>query len=152
MNDAELRSRLIRLAHDKPSLRKHVLPIIRQAKGFHMLRKHVLPIIRQAKGETFFHMLSDLQARFMGEVMGEASKLLKSEGFDSVKTSGNTVTATRGSERFSLNLTWDRGIYLNGVVSLGRQKKPIRGYLVTSVSAHEVASQTIYAHFHGLVA
>jgi hypothetical protein len=113
------------------------------------------------RGDTWFKQLGDLQAAFLAEVMEEAESILHNEGWERVKVTGKgqmTIGAARaGTGEFSLSLGWagyrDADAMV-GTVSVGGwggdNEKRLR-ISATSLSAMQVASQAIYAHFQGVL-
>jgi hypothetical protein len=122
------------------------------------------------RGDTWFKQLGDLQAAFLAEVMEEAESILHNEGWERVKVTGkggahlawdpgqmNIGAARAGTGEFSLSLGWAGYRDANamvGTVSVGGwggdNEKRLR-ISATSLSAMQVASQAIYAHFQGVL-
>jgi hypothetical protein len=118
-----------------------------------------------AVGHTWIRRLNELQDQFMTEVMHEASKILEGEGFTHIKIQGNVVEALHegGPEPgrsivrpeheagdFRLILSWSGGTSMTGSVRYGPALKKL-SIIVTSVDPMQVASESIYAHFHGVL-
>ena len=115
------------------------------------LRADLVPLLKEARGETFHRLLSGIQTSFLDAILREVSRLLRDEGFQQIKVRANTLSAMRNGEQFALYALWHEGIYLSGKVALGRKKREINKYPVTSVSAAQVAAQLVFSHFWGVV-
>ena len=121
--------------------------------------------VRTADGQTWTRRVNELQAQFLNEVLHEVAGILENEGFSHPKVSGNAVTATHsgapdpglspasrqhGAGNFHLDLSWGKPNEMTGSVSYGSAHKNLK-LLVTSVSPMQVASEAIFAHFHGVL-
>ena len=69
MSDHTFRSRVIRLAHARPELRRHLLPLLKQAK---------VTVVQRSKGGYSVELLTDLATR-IAQSMGAASLKLRIE-------------------------------------------------------------------------
>lgn len=142
MSDRNLRSKLIRLAHENPELRQDILPLLGDKVG---------------STDTWFRQLNDLKNKFLSEVVDEALRLLRNEGVNAGGRASGVVAAvsgtTSGGEKISVRWQWSRRGDISTMETemvLGSKKRS--GQIqIGSSSAMQVASEAIYAHFQGLL-
>lgn len=94
--------------------------------------------------------LEALRNEYMKEVLTAGEQVLKSEGFEKVRSTSNSLEGEKEGQKFHLTLKWeDRASGMKTQVQLGKERK--EGKLVPLGEPKQTASQAIYKHFEGLV-
>ena len=134
---SNLRTNLIRLAATMP-------------KGSED-RKALLDVLATDKeaSDTWYSRLRPLQNQFLREVVAEAEGLFGDAGATNVQTGPNFIAGQVSGQKFSVQWNWtENGI--GSVMALGSKRRN-GDFLPLSKSPMNIASESIYAHFQGLL-
>ena len=134
---SDLRSNLIRLAATMP-------------KGS-ANRKALLDVLGTEKeaSDTWMRRLEPIQAGFMREVVAEAESILGDAGVTKIQTGPNFITGVLQGEKLSIYWMWQNGDIVSKM-TVGSDRRQ-GTHLPLSMSPMNVASESIYKHFQGLL-
>ena len=119
-------------------------------------RRVILAAVKvAAPRDTWGRRLKEVKAEYMGEVVREAIEIIESEGGKAAGwvpgVVGNIKGMSADGQPLQLFLQWGDGwSTIEFTMTLGREKR--KGKLaVLSLAPDQVAAQSIYAHFQGLL-
>ena len=110
--------------------------------------------ILAAAGQTWYRRLNELKADFMQEVVNEAVDILRDEGIRAKSDVHGVVGSVKGEvngESVSIHYQWGDGYStIKSTMAVGRNSRSHTNP-VLSLSPDNVASESIYKHFGGLI-
>lgn len=118
-------------------------------------RRAIVAAVKVAAGDTWGMRLNELKREYMGEVIREAIEIIRSEGGKAaggaVGVVGNLKGMSADGQPIQLTLQWGDGwSTIESTVYLGGEKRKGK-HVVLSMSPMNVASESLYAHFQGLL-
>lgn len=119
------------------------------------MRKVILAAVKVAAPSTWGQRLNELKQEYMSEVVREAREIIKSEGGKAaggaIGVVGNLKGTSADGQPIQLTLQWGDGwSTIESIVYLGSDKRKGK-HVVLSLSPSQVASESLYAHFQGLL-
>lgn len=108
-----------------------------------------------APQDTWGRRLNELKAEYMSEVVREAVEIIKSEGGKAaggaIGVVGNLKGMSADGQPIQLTLQWDDGWRtISSALTLGGNKR-VGKHVALSMSPMNVAAESLYAHFQGLL-
>ena len=125
------------------------------------MRKVIVAAVKVAAAGTWGQRLNELKKEYMGEVVREAVGVIQNEGGTAVvlkRSFSNIVNGNSADGKLiSLTLRWLDEKTIESFMTLGidtrnvKQGKRIGKHVVLSMSPSQVAAESLYAHFQGLL-
>lgn len=108
-----------------------------------------------APQDTWGRRLNELKAEYMSEVVSAAIQAIKDEGGKAaggaVGVVGSLKGTTASGEPIGLSFQWEDGWRtVESTMYLGREKK-VGKHIVLSMAPANLAAESLYAHFQGLL-
>jgi hypothetical protein len=121
----------------------------------HGLRDTILAAVKVAAPGTWGQRLNEAKREYMSEVIQEAVRIIQNEGGKAVvlkRAFSNKVNGTSvDGQPIQLTLQWrDEWSTLESLMYLGSDKR-MGKHVVLSLSPSQVASESLYKHFQGLL-
>lgn len=118
-------------------------------------RRAIVAAVKVAAAGTWGRRLNELKAEYMSEVVREAVEIIKSEGGKAaggaIGVVGNLKGMSADGQPIQLTLQWDDGWRtISSALTLGGNKR-VGKHVALSMSPMNVAAESLYAHFQGLL-
>ena len=118
------------------------------------MRKVIVAAVKVAASGTWGQLLEKGQSEYMGEVVAEAVSIIKSEGGKATSTVHNISGVVKGTsadgQLITLGFQWQGERTIQSFMSLGKDTRKGK-HVVLSMSPSQVAAESLYAHFQGLL-
>ena len=120
----------------------------------HGLRDTILAAVKVASGGTWGYRLEALQENYMAEVVAEAVSIIKSKGGEVTRVSdylGFVKGTSADGQPITLRFQWQPENIIESSMMLGQGNTRKGKHEVFSLSPSQVASESLYKHFQGLL-
>jgi hypothetical protein len=120
----------------------------------HGLRDTILAAVKVASGGTWGQRLETLQENYMAEVVAEAVSIIKSEGGEVTRVSdylGFVKGTGADKQPITLRFQWQHENVIESSMTLGQGNTRKGKHVVLSLSPSQVAAESMYKHFQGLL-
>ena len=134
--NTSLRSHLIKLAHAHPELRGDLLPLLTSTK--------------QASTDTLNRRLEMVRKEYLRDVCVEAAAILTSEGGYVAITGDDLIYGILNNQKVEVSWMWLPNNKITSKMSIDREKRAGTHHAL-SMSPMNVASESMYKHFQGLL-